>query len=54
MADWRVELWDWLALFLAKLRHKARRRMCPLYVAGLILCGGPDRAGRAQERWPDG
>jgi SRSO17 transposase len=26
----------WLAPFLARLGHQARRRMCPLYVAGLI------------------
>ncbi len=26
----------WLAPFLARLGHRARRRMCPLYVAGLI------------------
>lgn len=34
--DWDSELRAWLAPFLAKLGHKARRRMCPLYVAGLI------------------
>ena len=36
MADWNEELWRWLSPFLARLGHKARRRMCPLYVAGLI------------------
>jgi SRSO17 transposase len=30
------DLTQWLAPFLARLGHKARRRMCPLYVAGLI------------------
>jgi SRSO17 transposase len=35
-ADWREELSRWLAPFLAKLGHKAWRRICPLYVAGLI------------------
>src|SRR6202521_4739811 len=30
------DLRQWLAPFLARLGHKARRRMCPLYVAGLI------------------
>src|SRR5437867_2231173 len=35
-SDWGSELQDWLAPFLEKLGHKARRRMCPLYVAGLI------------------
>ena len=34
--DWRDELGGWLAPFLARLGHKARRRMCPLYIAGLI------------------
>ena len=32
----RVELERWLAPFLDRLGHKARARMCPLYVAGLI------------------
>src|SRR6202167_5619162 len=36
MAAWDDDLLGWLAPFLARLRHKARRRMCPLYVAGLI------------------
>jgi len=35
-ADWRDDLGRWLAPFLSHLGHKARRRMCPLYVAGLI------------------
>src|ERR1700721_3601264 len=30
------DLERWLAPFLARLGQKARRRMCPLYVAGLI------------------
>jgi SRSO17 transposase len=34
--DWTEDLRVWLAPFLEKLGHKARRRMCPLYVAGLI------------------
>src|SRR5215467_5214517 len=34
--DWTDELERWLAPFLACLGHKARRRMCPLYLAGLI------------------
>src|SRR2546421_1427667 len=37
--SWRTDLERWLAPFLAGLSHPARRRMCPLYVAGLI---GPD------------
>ena len=34
--DWRDELGRWLKPFVARLGHKARRRMCPLYVSGLI------------------
>lgn len=33
---WQADLDCWLAPFLAGLSHPARRRMCPLYVAGLI------------------
>jgi SRSO17 transposase len=33
---WEHELQSWLEPFLTPLRHPARRRMCPLYVAGLI------------------
>src|SRR3712207_7961313 len=33
---WEHELQSWLEPFLAPLGHPARRRMCPLYVAGLI------------------
>jgi SRSO17 transposase len=33
---WEHELQSWLEPFLTHLRHPARRRMCPLYVAGLI------------------
>ena len=35
-SDWREELERWLKPFLDRLGHKARRQMCPLYVAGLI------------------
>src|SRR5246127_2925993 len=35
-ADWERELGRWLKPFLERLGHKSRRRMCPLYVAGLI------------------
>ena len=34
--DWHGELERWLEPFLTRLGHKARRRMCPLYIAGLI------------------
>ena len=33
---WQDELRRWLEPFLDHLGHKARRRMCPLYVSGLI------------------
>src|SRR5258708_15109077 len=35
-SKWEDELERWLKPFLARLGHKARRRMCPLYVSGLI------------------
>jgi SRSO17 transposase len=35
-AGWQEDLERWLAPFLAALSHPARRRMCPLYIAGLI------------------
>jgi SRSO17 transposase len=34
--DWTKELGGWLKPFLDRLGHKSRRRMCPLYVSGLI------------------
>src|SRR5256712_10166972 len=34
--NWNAELRTWLSPFLTRRGHKARRRMCPLYVAGLI------------------
>ena len=34
--DWREELRVWLAPFLTRLGHKARRRMLPVYISGLI------------------
>ena len=51
--DWRDDLERWLEPFLVGLSHPARRRMCPLYIAGLI--GPGDRksvqpmAARADE-----
>jgi SRSO17 transposase len=53
-SKWEDELGRWLEPFLDRLGHKARRRMCPLYVAGLI--GPGDRksvqpmAARLDER----
>ncbi len=35
-SDWKEELGRFLKPFLARLGHRARRRMCPLYVPGLI------------------
>ena len=35
-SHWKEELERFLGPFLARLGHKARRRMCPLYVSGLI------------------
>ena len=35
-ADWRADLDRFLEPFVARLGHRARRAMCPLYVAGLI------------------
>jgi SRSO17 transposase len=35
-SNWEDQLGRWLKPFLDRLGHKARRRMCPLYVAGLI------------------
>jgi SRSO17 transposase len=34
--DWQDELGRWLKPFLDRMGHKARRRMCPFYVSGLI------------------
>jgi SRSO17 transposase len=36
MSNWDGDFSQWLAPFLARLGHKARRKMCPVYVAGLI------------------
>ena len=41
--DWRSGSERWLKPFLAGLSHPARRRICPLYIAGLIGLG--DRKG---------
>jgi hypothetical protein len=45
---WEDELGRWLKPFLDRLGHKARRRMCPLYVFGT------DWAGRSRERPANG
>src|ERR1700694_4815848 len=36
VSKWEDELGTWRKPFVDRLGHKARRRMCPLYVAGLI------------------
>ena len=50
MADWRDELAGWLGPFVERFGHKARRRMCPLYVAGLIGLGDRKSVGAMAER----
>src|SRR5271169_3587727 len=50
MADWGDELGRWLAPFVGRFGHKARRRMCPLYVAGLIGPGDRKSVGPMAER----
>src|ERR1700751_5161818 len=41
--DWEAELRGWLGPFLERLGHKARQRMCPLYIAGPIGAGDRKR-----------
>lgn len=36
MPEWKVELDQWLEPYLALLGHRARAKMCPLYVKGLV------------------
>ena len=48
------DLSEWLKPFLARLGHKARRRMCPLYVAGLIGPGERKSVGPMAERLAPG
>ncbi|HME85953.1 MAG TPA: IS701 family transposase [Roseiarcus sp.] len=50
MNDWNDGLLRWLGPFLARFGHKARRRMCPLYVAGLIGPGDRKSVGPVAER----
>jgi SRSO17 transposase len=54
MVDWHAELRDWLRPFLDRLGHKARRRMCPLYIAGLIGPGERKSIGPMAERLAPG
>ena len=48
--DWRDELGRSLAPFVERFGHKARRRMCPLYVAGLIGPGDRKSIGPMAEQ----
>src|ERR1035441_2243163 len=52
--NWNAELRTWLSPFLAKLGHKARRQMCPLYVAGLIGPGDRKSVQPMAERFAPG
>jgi SRSO17 transposase len=52
--DWEVELGRWLEPFLDGLGHQARRRMCPLYVAGLIGPGDRKSVAPMAERLAPG
>src|SRR5271167_1162729 len=36
---WKCDLERWLTPFVSEIRHKARARMCPVYVARLIGAG---------------
>ena len=38
-SDWQPDLERWLDPYLKALGHKARQRMCPAYIAGLIGLG---------------
>ena len=53
-SDWRDELGRWLKPFLDRLGHKARRQMCPLYVAGLIGPGDRKSVQPMAERFAPG
>jgi SRSO17 transposase len=52
--DWEGELGRWLEPFLERLGHKARRLMCPLYVAGLIGPGDRKSVAPIAERFASG
>src|SRR6267378_4518958 len=53
-SDWEDELERWLKPFLDRLGHKARRRMCPLYIAGLIGPGERKSVQPMAERFAAG
>src|SRR6476660_3823814 len=51
---WERELGRWLEPFVERLGHKARQRMCPLYVAGLIGPGDRKSVKPMAERFATG
>lgn len=53
-SDWMSELERWLEPFLERLGHAKRRRMCPLYVAGLIGPGDRKSVQPMAERFAPG
>jgi SRSO17 transposase len=53
-SNWKDELERWLKPFLDRLGHKARRRMCPLYVSGLIGPGDRKSVQPMAERFAPG
>src|SRR5882762_8397596 len=53
-SNWEDELARWLEPFLDWLGHKARRRMCPLYVSGLIGPGDRKSVQPMAERFAPG
>jgi SRSO17 transposase len=53
-SDWMSELERWLEPFLDRLGHAKRRRMCPLYVAGLIGPGDRKSVQPMAERFAPG
>ena len=52
--DWTAALERWLEPFLDRLGHAKRRRMCPLYVAGLIGPGDRKSVQPMAERFTPG
>ena len=53
-AGWEREVGRWPRPFLKHLGHKARQRMCPLYVAGLIGPGDRKSVQPMAERFAPG
>src|SRR5262245_9459010 len=53
-SNWESDLESWLKPFLEHLGHRARRRMCPLYVAGLIGPGDRKSVAPMAERFAPG